>query len=340
MSAAALQIRLIKAYEQACPGFLRSVDCFVGASDGGYTALYLALHVTDDDEANLAMLDDAIAFSNALVPLFHLTFTGAIKFASGWWPMLDVDQFKAVFRRFLGDARIRDLRRKAVICSYGAFLWDPVVYSNFAQKSRPSLNYRGNDDTSLVDVALATSALPLVLPLHGKGVDRVVDGGWLSNNPSMFGVTETCAAEAVARGCTPLEVMSEVRVLSLGATDSYEEHTKVVDRSTGPLKFLWERNAWGWVQWVLARPMLLMEMWIQGAIDLSDRQMSAVFPSTRYRRIRPPMSEVGDVWKLMLAKSGTLIAEFDDEAARLVASPAWFEPNVTWIRRHFVGDEG
>lgn len=337
MTAAALQIRLIKAYEQACPGFLRSVDCFVGASDGGYMALFLASRVSEDDEANLAMLDEAIAFSNALIPLFHLTIRKGIKFATGWFPLLCVDQFQAVFAQYLGTGTLGQLQRKVVICSFGAIAWTPVVYTNLLPQAPPSFQHRGQPETTLIELALATSAFPMALPLHGKGGARVIDGGWVATNPSMLGVSELCRAGAIQRGCDPTEILASLRVFSLGSTESLAEHKRVINKPPLGCAFAWQRNSWGWLQWVLLRPWLMLDMSLQGAINLADVELRAILPASRYLRVSPPLAEVTDGWRLLLSRPNTLIRKLDSEAARLVATPAWFQPIVEWIGSSYLG---
>lgn len=339
MSAAALQIRLIRAFEQACPGFLRSVDCFVGASDGGYMALFLASRVSDDDAANLAMLDEAIAFNNALVPLFRLTLRKGVKFATGWYPLLCVDQFRDVFQRYLGDGTLGQVRRKLVVCSFGAISWAPVVYSNLDPGAAPRPCHRGDPQTTLVDLALATSALPLALPLYGKGAARVIDGGWVATNPAMLGVAEVCQAQAHLHGADPTAVLASLRVLSLGATDSLDERRSVLNRPPFGFGYLFSRNNWGWMQWILLRPWLLLDMSLQGTISLAHQELRSILPEQRYRRIQPQMAEIQDGWRLLLGRPERLIQTFDDQAAGLVGDPAWFDRQVAWIRDGYLAPE-
>ncbi|MCK6507340.1 patatin-like phospholipase family protein [Myxococcota bacterium] len=339
MSAAALQIRLIRAFEQANPGFIRSVDCFVGASDGGYMALFLASRVTDDDAANLAMLDEAIAFNNALVPLFHLSLRKGVKFATGWYPLLCVDQFRQVFQRYLGDGNLGQVRRKLVVCSFGAISWSPVIYSNLEPDVAPGPRHRGTPDTSLVDLALATSALPLALPMYGKGAARVIDGGWVATNPTMLGVSELCRAQARLRAVDPTAVLASLRVLSLGARDSLAERKSVLNRPPFGMGYLFSRNSWGWMQWIVLRPWLLLDMSLQGTISLAHQELLSILPEARYRRIHPPMSEIQDGWRLLLGCPDRLIRSFDQQAAGLVGDPRWFEANNRWIRDHYLAPE-
>lgn len=339
MSAAALQIRMIKYYEEACPGFLASVDCFSGASDGGYTALFLATHVTDDHASNLAMLDEAIAFSNALVPLFHLRPCSAVRFATGWFPLLKLEAFREVLTQYLGTGTVGDLDRKIVITSYGAFDWQPYVFTNLAVSGRRTMPRQGDASTPLVDVAQATSAMPLALPLYGKGLHRLVDGGFVANNTSMLTVSEVCGAAASVDGCDPSETLCALRVLSLGSRESIAERKQILKVPGWPFRWLWKRNDWGYKQWLLRRPSLLMQMFLQGSMDLAHHEVAALIPEDRYRRIQPPMSEMDDGFRLLLGCPRRLIKSWDAEAQRLANTQPWFNRQTAWIRDHYMADD-
>lgn len=339
MSAAAVQVRLIKAYEEAAPGFLASVDLFSGASDGGYTALFLAKNVTKDHAANLAMLDEAIAFSNALVPLFHLSVTKAIKFATGWFPLLNLKDFQKVFARYLGNATMGDVERKLVIVSYGAFTWTPYVFTNLEEHGRETIPRMGHPATLLSEVATATSACPLALPLYGRGLKRLVDGGFVANNTAMLCLSEVCASQASVEHVDPAEILVRLKLLSLGSQESLAERSRIIGKPRcQPGKALWSRNDWGYKQWLLKRPSFLVEMLLQGQINLAHFNASGMLPRERYHRSEPPIEELDDVWRLLLGCPKRLIEEFDSEAANLQKTK-WFDHQVHWIRKHYL-DQG
>lgn len=340
MSAAALQIRLIRAYEAACPGFLRSVDVFVGASDGGYMALFLASRVGEDDRANLAMLDEAIAFNNALVPLFHLSLCKGLRFASGWYPLLKAEDFRAVFQQYLGPTTLGQLQRRVVIASYGAFTWSPVVYDNLDLSAPPRPSAPATAATTLVDMALATSAFPLALPMYGEGMERVVDGGWVATNPAMLGVAWLCRQRSREGGADPVAVLDGMRVLSLGAMESVHERMGIIGKPSCLLRRAFRREDWGYMQWLVLRPFLMLDMTLQGTIVLAHQEAEAVLSERRYHRIRPPMPEVLDGWRLLLGRPQRLIQRFDEQAQRLAGNPEWLDPHTAWIRDQFMGEGG
>ncbi len=336
MSAASLQIRLIRHYEERCPGFLSSVDVFCGASDGGFMALYLARHLTDDHATNLRVVDDAVRFNDELVPLFRVSLMKAARFASGLYPLLYGNELRDLFAKHLGEGSLGDLPRKVIIGSYGSQSWQPRLFTNVEEIARPPYTAHSDTSLSLVDVASATSALPLALPLATVGKQRLVDGGWVANNPTLLGVGMMVQAQ-VDGGLSRAEAFDRLRVLSLGCTTSKDEHEKVVRRQLfGIRKRLYERSEWGWLQWVALRPLLLLEMTLQGAMDVADFQCRALLSDERYRRIRPPLDELGVGFQLMLRRPEVFIGAMETTRATLTSTPEWSDRNTTWIRDRFM----
>lgn len=323
MSAAAVQIRLLHHYEARCPGFLQSVDCYAGASDGGYIALYLAANVTDDHVQNLAMLDRAVTFSNQMIPLFRLTPLGMTRFLSGRRPLLSGPDFRDFFQEHFGALHLRDLRRKVVIAAAGALNWGPRVFTNLECDSR----FCPDTSFSLVDVALATSALPMALPMVRVQGVRLIDGGWLANNPTLIAISAVCEASR-ARGGDGLDGL---RVLSLGATENATEYQQIV----GPED---PREDWGWIQWLVRRPLLLMEATLQGGILLAHHHCTQLL-GDRYRRIDPPLGLLRDLLHLLFSREDRLATKFDTEAHTLCADSDWSEPHCAWIRDTFLALE-
>ena len=96
--------------------------------------------------------------------------------------------------------------KRLVIPSYSIDSNDVYV---FKTPHHPRL--RRDHKERMVDVAMATTAAPLFLPVFRLGNNRLIDGGVWANNPTLVAV-----AEAKSMLGVPLDAM---RILSMGTTD-------------------------------------------------------------------------------------------------------------------------
>ncbi len=180
--------------EQRRPGFLAGVDIFVGTSFGALSALYLAKFV-DSNEDGTVVIQGCIDFVQAA---FDLTpkLDNWERLLVGKLPMYDNADIAAVLSSVLGAATtIGDLDRRVIIVAAGSVdPSGPVIYDSDAD---PSPN--------VCEVALESSAAPILLPLRNGRVD----GGLASNSPSMEAVSLLLSASS---GLSPEDLV----LLSVG----------------------------------------------------------------------------------------------------------------------------
>ncbi len=115
-------------------------------------------------------------------------------------------RLRAALEEVLGDRLLGSSTKRLVIPSYSLDSNDVYV---FKTPHHPRL--RRDHKERMVDVAMATAAAPLFLPVFRLGNNRLIDGGVWANNPTLVAV-----AEAKSMLGAPLDAM---RVLSMGTTD-------------------------------------------------------------------------------------------------------------------------
>jgi patatin-like phospholipase/acyl hydrolase len=109
----------------------------------------------------------------------------------------------------------------------------------------------------MVDVALYTSAAPTYFPTY-RGY---VDGGVVSNNPSM------CAVAQALEPTTGKQKLRDIRVLSMGT-------------GYNPKYITAENEDWGFIEWA---PHLISLM-LEGSMGLADYQCRQLL-ETHYQRV-------------------------------------------------------
>jgi patatin-like phospholipase/acyl hydrolase len=130
-------------------------------------------------------------------------------------------------------------------------------------------NFPGGDSDGherVVDVALCTSAAPTYFPTY-RGY---VDGGVVSNNPSM------CAVAQALEPTTGKQKLRDIRVLSMGT-------------GYNPKYITAENEDWGFIEWA---PHLISLM-LEGSMGLADYQCRQLL-ETHYQRVNPVLPiEIG-----------------------------------------------
>lgn len=174
-----MPLLFLKRIEQARPGFLASVDVFAGTSAGGIAALLIA-----SEEDPVAGLDKAIRFWETTRPvtrggLHHVqALAGLASFALN-------DSLARPLRRLLGAIRFGELPKKAVVAAIELDNRNPDPFRRSWQpRGLTNLAVAGGryDDDLVVDIALRTSASPIMSRVH----QGYVDGGIFANDPSML----------------------------------------------------------------------------------------------------------------------------------------------------------
>lgn len=263
--------------------FINNVDLFAGTSSGAVNALFLAFH--DDPTSALAGITDfwknvygdvvsAESLSRVLLSVAGVEALGTSSKLRDY-----------LIGYFGAQTTLGDLKHNVLVVSFQLDnqapkdrRWKPKIYHNFGGHDEP-------DRAELVvDVALRTTALPILLPIYqglaGTG-PGFVDGGVVANNPAMCALAEVL--HQLQRGLQERTSFSETLLLSLGTGRNVIGSETYVDP---PMQ-----NGvadWGYRQWLLdiARPLLLLDIFLEGGMDAVDYQCRHLLRE-RFHRLNP-----------------------------------------------------
>jgi len=287
-----LTAALLERLEQRNPGFLSRVDLFAGTSTGGILALGLGSGMTPSEVRNLYERLGASVFSDSIWD--NLVDLGQVRGAQ-----YSNKKLKEELTNQFGSMKLSDLPYKVLISSFDldneatgmgkVRSWKPKYFHNF-----PGEDSDGHE--RVIDVALYTSAAPTYFPVY----QGYVDGGVVSNNPSM------CAVAQALEPKTGKQKLRDVRVLSVG-TGFNPKYLPAQDED------------WGFIQWAPHLVSLILE----GSMGLADYQCRQLL-GAHYCRVNPILPlQIGldGVDQIDLMKS--LASQFDLSEA------------VTWLKKNF-----
>ena len=93
---------------------------------------------------------------------------------------------KKALENFFGDKTISNCKSKVCIPAIDAVNCQPIIF-----KTNNNGKLNRDENTKLVDIALATSAAPTYFPMYAfDNFLGLVDGGLWQNNPALFAVIE------------------------------------------------------------------------------------------------------------------------------------------------------
>ncbi len=287
-----LTAALLERLEDQVPGFMEQVDLIAGTSTGGILALGLASGMTPAAARELYERLGEHVFQDSFWDNLHdLGQATGAQYSNTY--------IKEELTKQFGSMTLSDLGKKVIISSFD--LDNEEISFGKVRSWKPKFfhNYPGEDSDGherVVDVALRTSAAPTYFPVyHGY-----VDGGVISNNPSM------CALAQALQPDTGNQRLRDIRLMSLG-TGVNPKYLTVVD------------DDWGFVHWAPHVISLMME----GSMGLADYQCRQLLHE-RYLRVNPilpiPIGLDG-LAEVPIMKS--LAAQFDLEEAR------------NWLKRNF-----
>ena len=282
---------LLERLESAQPGFLAQVDLYAGTSTGGILALALASGMTPTEARKL--------YERLGTKVFQDSF---------WDNLKDLGQLKGAqysngplreeLTNTFGSKILGDLPHNVLVSSFDLDNEATGMGNVRSWKAKYFHNFPGSDSDAhekVVDVALRTSAAPTFFPIY----QGYVDGGVVSNNPSM------CAVAQAVEPNSGKQKLRDVRVLSLGT-------------GTNP-KYMAELDEdWGLVQWA---PHLISLM-LEGSVGLADYQCHQLLGS-HYFRVNPVLPvEIGLDGVDQIPLMETLASQFD-----LSEAGAWVKRN-------------
>ena len=264
-------IVVLRRLEKARPGFLAGADILAGTSAGAVIALYLAATRTRSSKEGLRALDLA---ARALKCRAVAGPGALLRGAVGVAPIGTPEVFRDTLFQHFGDSTLGDLNRKVVVPTFALHTgsgrvrsWRPKVWSNWGGSDDPDW------DASVVDVLLATTAVPIVMPIH----DDQIDGGIYANNPAMCALTVSLNPNA-----GPGErdaALADLQMFSVGIRPQI--HLDV------------DNPNWGWGHWMLDRrhPMALIEACFE-ADSMATHYFCRRLLGSQYFRLLPQWTRV------------------------------------------------
>lgn len=251
-----LSLVVIQRLEQACPGWLASADLLAGTSTGGIIALGLAHGVPLDELRALYEQRGAQIFNDSWID-------NALDLGNTVGAQYSNRELKRELRRIFGETRLGDLSRRVLIPAFDLDNghadpalrgWSPKFFHNIAGPD-------SDGDRLAWQVALYTSAAPTYFP----SVDGFIDGGVVTNNPSMAALAQA----QDHRSLIPPPSPGEIALLSLGTGTSLMR----IERKT---------LDWGRAQWVSP----LLSIMLDGVMGVADYQCRQMLGG-RYHRLAP-----------------------------------------------------
>lgn len=316
--AAVLHLRLLRHVEQRQPGFLGRADVLAGTSDGALAWLYLAPRLGPEQAGNLRAVDGCIDFFHELLGVFQLRPGTVARYAVGRGRESMAARVREVFERHLGSETLGGLERrgrKLMVLAMDRETWKRRTFRSF------DLETQAEREQTLVDLALACSAFPVVLPPHRNPADgrEYLDAALVTNNPALVAVRE--ALEHLRRHGAGTGATERLRLLSLGATESSGAPNS--GERQGLLSWLprtLDRLGFeGWSQ-LLARHVYLPDFMLQGSVDIIDLQCADLL-GPRYHRVRPELPEL-DLLATVALPPAVLRRRLDAAADR------WLRPDL------------
>ncbi len=235
-----------------CPHLIEKADLIAGTSIGGIIGLGIASgHCVDKIGENFLKGFPLAFFTNPV---------RTMAFYAGLTAKYDNRKFKAFLRGVFGHLTLKDLAKKVVVPS---FCVDDEASIHRRWRAKIFHNFDGVDsdgDAKVVDVAMATSAVPVFFPSYGK----YIDGALVANNPAFCAIAQT--QDKRNQGENPK--LDDICVLSLGTIrDVYIEQRNV---------------EWGYLNWIKSILNIFTER-----DTLVVNYLGNNFLGERYHRIEP-----------------------------------------------------
>jgi len=250
---------------------------FCGTSTGGIIALALAKGMAAADIVELYREMGCRVFADSFPGMRALRFVRSF-FTSKY----SNRRLRSALENAFGATRVGDLRARGkyvLIPAFSVTEGRPRLF-----KTNHHRDLTRDDDYSLVDVALATSAAPIFLPVVSirspttGAQEKFADGGLFANNPALLAYTEATRY----LGASP----TAVKILSVSTP-------RAVKAENSTALTWWERLALrrGVLQWVAGLP----DTFIDSAMTLSHHTLDCLMRQAgvpdQYARFALPMQK-------------------------------------------------
>jgi uncharacterized protein len=225
-------------------------DLIAGTSTGGILALGLASGLRPRD-----LLDLYVKHQRDIFPRGRRPRLGLFRTRYGNTGL------RRVLSDALGDRTFGSSPVRLVIPSYNLDANEVYVF-----RTPHNERLRRDWKTSMIDVALATSAAPTFLPSHRVSSICLVDGGVWANNPSMTALVEAVETCSIA--------LDQIGMLSIGTTSELKPRSSQLDSG-------------GLLNW--AKP--IVDVLMNGQSLAAKNHCSLLLPKGQFIRVDPLVVE-------------------------------------------------
>jgi uncharacterized protein len=310
--------RLVKQQEDERE-FLNEITVFSGTSAGAWMALFLANYRRPSD-ALPDLMDFWADLLAALRPEgLDAAFRG-VAATLGQSSLLGNTRLRDFLLSVFGlKTKLGDLKHHVVIPSYQITQWKDKVFQNFIANDP-------DQDELVVDVAMRSSASPLMLPLwqalDGKG-PGYVDGGFFAPTPSLTALAQILHQMPGTAHTHPLPQL--ITMLSVGLSNRNHVRPVFVDGSAN----------WGYGPWILdpANPMLMLMLSLWAGTMANDYITRQLLGKERYFRLAP---YVGDSTPGFLMNSAQL-NRYVDQVVSEPAVASLVQQAASWVKHDSSG---
>ncbi|HYO53322.1 patatin-like phospholipase family protein [Archangium sp.] len=140
--------------------FIKTANMFAGTSDGALISLFMANALKKDkDLSGLKLLEQCIEFNDKLVRMFKLDDTARMRLLLGKESIFEREVLEDILKDAFEDTLMEDLVGSdwpVLVGAFDATAWEMTTFH--------SDNWRVDGNMKLVDVGLAASAFPIMLP--------------------------------------------------------------------------------------------------------------------------------------------------------------------------------
>ncbi|MBR4631364.1 MAG: patatin-like phospholipase family protein [Treponema sp.] len=175
---------------------------------------------------------------------------------------------KNALKEFFGNQRIKDCKTAVCIPSINAATCQPIIF-----KTNNNGSLTRDEDFSIVDIALATSAAPTYFPMHSfENFLGLVDGGLWQNNPALCG-----AIEAISYFVGEGKEFDSMKILSIGNPSSVTRSSVYTKKHNSGI--------WNWKQNLVHLPMKVTSVATHQILQILHRNNALNIKD--YLRIEP-----------------------------------------------------
>jgi hypothetical protein len=291
--------------------FIKQANMFAGTSDGGLMSLFMANALRKDPElSGMKLLEKCIEFNDKLVHMFKLDDAARRRLIWGKESVFERKTLKDILDAEFEETRMQDLEGQSVLVgAFDATTWQMTTYS--------SRNVPSDGDMKLVDVGLATSAFPILLPPFTSPTDPqrkdhlIVDGVFASNSMITAAITEAnlrYVSKPQGEGAEGNDPRDRLKLLSIGSTSKrfpnqgseeissfkiilfllplLNRLVKIDSEIINQPMFRPTGSGTGWRSWFENLFSLLNGM-VDGGSELDDRMAIRTLGNKRYFRLQP-----------------------------------------------------